>query len=82
MVRWTRDPRSGDRRLDLGHGLSLHVWYEGLQRLPANAPKYNISVFGRRLVTRSADIPEAKRRAEHAARRWMHEALLKLNGRI
>lgn len=81
MTKWTRTPH-GLRRLNLGHGLELQVWYESLTRLPAGAPGYNICVFGQRLTTRSAEIPEAKRRAEQAARRWLQEALLKLNGRI
>lgn len=82
MTQWRRNTKTGDRHLDLGHGLELCVWYEGLERLPAGAPAYNISVFGRRLVTRSAGIPEAKRRAEAAARRWMQEASLRLSGVI
>ncbi len=81
MTRWTRNS-SGRRRLDLGHGLELLIWEERLAPLRRGAPRYNISVFGRVLVTRSADIHEAKRRAEAAARRWAQEVLLQLDGRF
>lgn len=76
-TKW-RQNRCGDRRRELGHGLVLTIWYESNERVPSGAPGYNVGVFGQRLVTRAADVKEAKRRAEVAARRWLHEALLKL----
>lgn len=74
---WTRN-RHGDRRLNLGHGLEARVWYESMERLPEGAPRYNVSVFGQQLVSRSETLEDGKRRAEQAARRWLQEALLKL----
>ena len=81
MTRWTKN-RHGDRRAVLGHGLVLEVWYEGTERLPAGEPAYNVSVFGQRLVSRSDDVAEGKRRAEIVARSWMHEVLLRVGGVI
>lgn len=77
-MKWTRN-RHGDRRLDLGHGLHAFVSYEGMECLPADAPRYNVQVFGRKLMTRADSINDGKRRAEAAARRWLQEALLRLN---
>lgn len=81
MGRWTRNS-SGRRRLELGHGLELLIWEERLITLRRGEPRFNISVFGQVLVTRSDNLQEAKRRAEDAARRWMHEVLLRLSGLI
>lgn len=79
MSEWTKNTHSGARRRNLGHGLELAVWYEAVERLPYNAPHYNVNVFGRQLVTRSDTIEDGQRRAEAVARRWLHEALLKLS---
>lgn len=74
---WRKTPR-GDRVRRLPHGLVLRIWREP-DHPRAGAPQYAISVFGQRLVTPSETTADAKRRAEDAARRWMHEALLKLS---
>lgn len=81
MTQWTRNS-SGRRRLDLGHGLELLIWEERLLPVGRGAPRLNVSVLGQVLVTRSADMPGAKRRAEAAARRWLQEGILRLDGRV
>lgn len=75
---WTRNRKNDRRTRDLGHGLALTVWQEVDEDIPPSKPKYNVVVFGQRLVTRAVSITEGKRRAERAARRWMYEALLRL----
>lgn len=70
MSEWQRNKKTGTRTRDLGHGLVLQV-------APA-WPRYTIAVFDRELVTPAKTPGEGKRRAERAARRWLHEALLKL----
>ena len=71
MSGWKRSKTTGDRSLDLGHGLILRVERQGGQ-------EYDVLVFGRELVTPAKTPDEGKRRAEVAARRWLHEALLNL----
>lgn len=73
---WVKD-KAGEFR-DLGHGLILRVSYEAVERLSKGAPGYNVSVFGRKLFTRSKTLEGGKARAEAAARSWLNEALVKL----
>jgi len=71
------------RRFDwccaLGAGLEISVSYEGAERVPEGEPRYNVYVFGRRMTIRSADVETGKMRAESAAKKWLTEALAKLN---
>lgn len=78
VVKWLRNKTTGGLRADLGHGLELRVWHEGVERLSSRAPAYNISVFAQRLETRARDEAEGKRRAVLVARSWIAEARLKL----
>jgi hypothetical protein len=64
--------------LDLGFGLTLAVDFESIHRLGDNDPKWNVYVFGRRLIGRSESREEAKQRAVRIARRWLKEALSQL----
>lgn len=77
-ARWLRNKRMGGLRADLGHGLELRIWHEAIERLPANAPKYNVTVFGQKLETRARDEREGKHRAEAVAKSWIAEARIKL----
>lgn len=64
---------------DLGYGLHLEVWYDGSKRLPPDAPKFNVRVFGTNLKERSADLESAKARAVRAAQKWLSEAQQQLS---
>lgn len=76
-VQWSSE-KYGGWRADLGRGLILVVSYEGIERLPADAPKYNVYVFGLRLKARSASQEEAMKRAETVALRWIEDIHTKL----
>lgn len=74
MAQWKRD-RHGTETLDLGHGLRASVYYEGIERLGVDEPKYNVMVFGARLAKRTASLDEGKKIAERAATRWLRDAI-------
>lgn len=77
-ARWLRNKRTGGLRADLGHGLEMRIWHEGIERLPANVPIFNVMVFGQKLETRAIDEREGKARAEAIAKSWIAEARIKL----
>jgi hypothetical protein len=58
------------------------IAYEGMERLPKDEPKYNVYVFGRKLLKRSDSREEAQERAERVARMWMTEAQAKIGGML
>lgn len=78
---WQDEKYSG-ASLDLGPGLGLFVSYEGMERLGKDEPKWNVFVFGRKLVNRSADKEAAQDRAERVARMWMTKAQAKIGGML
>lgn len=68
-----KNTRSGEEA-DLGHGLLLAVWWEGIERVPSGESHYNVTVFGRRLKGRSATLEDGKNRAITAAIQWLGAA--------
>ncbi len=60
-------------------GLVLSVSYEGIQRLQAGEPGWNIYVFGGRLKRRAMDEAEAMNRAEGYAKGLLETALAKFS---
>ena len=68
--------------MDLEHGLGLFVSYENMERLPAGEPKWNVYVFGKKLLKRSDEKEAAQDRAERVARMWLTKAQGKLGGML
>lgn len=80
-IEWKADAGPGPIRMRaiLAPGLELNVSYEGIERLAAEAPKYNVFVFGKRLKGRSASLDEAQERAEKFAVTVLRHALKKVS---
>lgn len=78
MTEWKQQKYGDGEYLDLGHGLQLSVSYEGMSRLTENEPKYNVTIFGARLMKRMAGKEEGRKLAERTARRWLESALEQL----
>jgi hypothetical protein len=77
-LEWKREGQYLDTEVTvLGPGMKLSVWYEGLSKLADGEPRYNVSVFGNRLKTRSIDKVAGQQRAEAVAKKWLAEALAK-----
>lgn len=79
MPKWVRPQYGASAKADLGHGLSISVSYESIERLDEGEPHWNVTVFGRRLKVRSATEEEARNRAIVLARKWLNEALSELS---
>ena len=74
MVEWKESKYGLMWGASLAPGLDLSVVYS-MTRLPDGEPKYEVSVFGRRLKTREANPDAAKARAVEVARNWMQLGL-------
>lgn len=62
----------------VGPGLVLRISYEGVERLPADEPKFNVVVFGEALPGRSATLEEGKDRAVAEGISRLQTALAKM----
>lgn len=71
---WKDQTYGTGQSLNLGSGLRLSVSWETSHRLPAGAPKFNVSVFGRRLKQRSESLEDGKARAVRMAFVLLEEA--------
>lgn len=71
---WKDQKYGTGQSLDLGSGLRLSVSWEASHHLPADAPKFNVSVFGHRLKQRSESLEDGKARAVRMAFVLLEEA--------
>jgi hypothetical protein len=78
MPTWTPQRHGTGANLLLNAGLRASVDYEASERLPYEAPHFNVTVLGVRLKGRSETMDEAKVRAESALRAALTTALEQL----
>jgi hypothetical protein len=71
---WKDQKHGSGQSLDLGSGLRISVSWEASERLPNDAPKFNVFVFGNRLKQRSASLEDGKARAVRMALVILDEA--------
>lgn len=74
-ARWSEHRHGSGATLRLPNGLTASVHWEASERLPFNAPHYNVTVLGIRLPGRSDTMDEAKARAESGLRTALRAAL-------
>ena len=79
MATWRKHRHGSGATLTLNAGLTAEVSYEASERLPYDAPHYNVMVLGERLPGRSQEFDEAKMRAESAMRTALQTALDELD---
>lgn len=63
---------------NLGFGLLMSVHYEQIERLPPDAPKWNVSIFGNKTNARATTEEEGKATADDLARLILKTALERL----
>lgn len=68
-VAWKNDRYAG-AAAEVAPGLTLSVWYS-LERLKAEEPHYEVSVFGNTFKDRSLTIERGKELAEVTAKAWL-----------